>query len=150
MCVIVDNDVVARVLIHDELVFRPLKKSVYDGRHKLVHGGKLTREYVKNATLRSLLVTLDKVGLSRVVSSNEVDAKTDELVQGNACESNDEHVIALALVGRVRLLCTGDLLLTRDFKNKDLINKPRGTVYGGAKAGKLVERKCKCVPCTRT
>ena len=52
-----------------------------------------------------------------------------KLRQNGACKSNDEHVIALAQVSGARLLYSGDGDLRKDFKNKELIDHPRGKVY---------------------
>ena len=46
--------------------------------------------------------------------------------------SDDPHVLALARTAGVRLLYTGDRDLMADFKNKELIDRPRGRVYTGA------------------
>ena len=43
-------------------------------------------------------------------------------------ESDDPHVLGLALVSGARLLYTNDLNLQKDFKNPALI-RPRGKVY---------------------
>ena len=54
------------------------------------------------------------------------------LGRGNV-RSDHIHVIALANASGARLLYTEDKGLMDDFKNKDLISKPRGTVYSRAK-----------------
>ena len=46
-----------------------------------------------------------------------------------AVKSDDPHIIALAQVSGARLLYSNDKSLQQDFKNKDLINNPRGKVY---------------------
>ena len=71
----------------------------------------------------------------RLVRDQEVRAETSRLerekarrVEG-ACKSNDEHVIALARIGGARLLYSRDLTLHQDFRNKRLIDDPRGQIY---------------------
>ena len=44
-------------------------------------------------------------------------------------KSNDLHVIALARISGARLLYSDDKKLRKDFKNKHLVNSPRGKVY---------------------
>lgn len=48
---------------------------------------------------------------------------------GNSLRSNDEHVLALALVSGARLLVAHDRRLRRDFRNPSIISGPRGNVY---------------------
>jgi hypothetical protein len=63
------------------------------------------------------------------VSSELIDEQIKEI--DGLCESNDQHVIALARVDRqrARVLVTNDQALQNDFKNKSLIDKPRGIIY---------------------
>ena len=44
-------------------------------------------------------------------------------------QSDDPHILALAVVSGARLLYSNDRLLQHDFKNPALINQPRGKVY---------------------
>jgi hypothetical protein len=56
------------------------------------------------------------------------------------CTCDDEHIIALALVSRARLLCSNDQNLVEDFTNRKIINKPRGKVYKNSKHKHLIAR----------
>ena len=60
---------------------------------------------------------------------SNVDAKTQELLNQGLYTSNDPHVLALAIVSGARLLYSNDADLQQDFKDKRLIDKPRGKVY---------------------
>jgi hypothetical protein len=42
--------------------------------------------------------------------------------------SNDCHVIALATIANVRILCTDDVSLMSDFKDKRLLDRPCGEI----------------------
>ena len=63
------------------------------------------------------------------MTDEDVDARTDELRRRTVCTSNDEHVLALALVSGARLLYTNDEALIADFKNREIVANPRGKVY---------------------
>ena len=56
-------------------------------------------------------------------------AKTQDLQDEGQCRSDDPHVLALAIVSGARLLYSNDAALQRDFKDKRLIDSPRGKVY---------------------
>ena len=63
----------------------------------------------------------------------EDDAKINEvkkkLKAEQKCRSNDLHIIALAIVSGARLLYSQDQLLQQDFRDKALIDQPRGKIY---------------------
>jgi hypothetical protein len=58
------------------------------------------------------------------------------------CRSNDLHIIALARVARVGLLCSRDQALADDFTNRTLIANPRGRVYKYARHRTLLPQFC--------
>jgi len=58
----------------------------------------------------------------------------------NICRSDDIHILALARAGGARLLYTEDKDLKKDFKNKAIIDDPRGKIYSGAKNKRLLKR----------
>ena len=53
------------------------------------------------------------------------------------CRSDDEHVLALAVVSGARLLYTNDTALIADFKNREIIANPRGKVYSTAVSNRV-------------
>ena len=65
----------------------------------------------------------------RYEETRSVKQLTFDLVNTGACESDDEHVIALANIGCGRLLFSNDRALQRDFRNRELVNNPRGRVF---------------------
>ena len=58
-----------------------------------------------------------------------MDKGEEKLLQEEGCRSNDTHVIALAQISGARLLYSNDKDLHVDFKNKRLIDEPRGKIY---------------------
>lgn len=69
-----------------------------------------------------------RYGRIRIKNDGDVNARTAELAE-SALRSDDPHVIALAQVSGARLLYSNDGKLQRDFKDRDLINNPGGSVY---------------------
>ena len=65
----------------------------------------------------------------------EKDEKVDQeqrIVERNGgLRSDDPHIIALARVGNVRILCSFDEDLHVDFKKKQFVDLPRGRIYLG-------------------
>ena len=63
------------------------------------------------------------------MADDNVEARTIDLRRRDVCNSNDQHVLALALVSGARLLYTNDAALIADFKNRQIVANPRGKVY---------------------
>jgi len=134
MCIIIDNDVVHQVLLKpDDVKYAELRAAILHAAVadvRMVYGGHLRVEYFRSRRLRRLLVTLDRAGRANAVSDSAVDSREASIRASTLkCRSNDVHVIALAQVSGVRLLCSEDGALHDDFRNPRLLNKPRGKVY---------------------
>ena len=99
----------------------------------LVVGGHLLTELDESTAFRQWRATAANVGRVRIVQASHVDELADELRERNACVSDDEHVIALAQLSGARLLYSNDGDLHTDFRNKHLIDQPRGKVYSTLK-----------------
>lgn len=142
MCLIIDTDTIHRVFPTPCNDYAPIFRALNEKRARLVYGGQLKRDYEKTH-FRRLLLRLDQQGSARQVPDAEVDAQAKQLVESKVCRSNDQHILALAIVGRVRLLCTMDNDLAADFRNPLILNAPRGNIYRrGADAGRLLRRHC--------
>ena len=100
------------------------------GSGRLVAGGLLMRELERSAPgFREWAVQAIQSGKMRVANQGKIADKTAMLREAGACKSNDHHVIALAQVSGARLLYSNDQNLQDDFKDKNLIDNPRGAVY---------------------
>jgi hypothetical protein len=77
----------------------------------------------------ALLIQLDRAG--RLRSADEIRLRQEErrLRASGICRSNDSHVLALAIVSGARTLATFDQALTDDFRDAEIVNGPRGSVY---------------------
>ena len=131
MCVIVDASVGDEVFGSSRSsAGEQFFKWLSDGKGILVIGGKLRKEfYDKSHTFSIWAQQAQNAGIIRNVNDAKVDDKTRQIVADGNCKSNDSHVIALAQLGGARLLYSNDGDLQQDFKNKTLIDKPRGKVY---------------------
>lgn len=136
MCAIIDANV------RDE-VFRDHASDVSDagarffqwiasGMGKLVVGGtQILEELYGRAGVhqRSILANLRREGRIVHFDKRQIDERADDLRKAKQCQSNDQHIIALAQISRARLLYSNDQDLHKDFRNKSLIDRPRGSVY---------------------
>jgi hypothetical protein len=143
MCLILDTDVVHLLYPRPSQQFAPVHRAVTEKRARLVYGGELRREYQRMQKFWRILYRLDQDGSARAVSDNAVDTETQNISQTGLCVSNDPHIIALARVANVRLLCTDDRKLLRDFRNAVLLSDPRGHVYTRANHADLIRTKCR-------
>ena len=131
MCAIVDNNVRDQVFGANSQspAGRFFLAWLSSGRGKLVVGGELLRELNEYSDFKRWLRTALGRNIAVAIEDATVDAETAVVQQTGECASDDEHVIALARVSGARLLFTNDGDLQTDFKNRDIINNPRGVIY---------------------
>ena len=129
MCAILDSNVCDRVFGGAD---RPnAGKAFFDwinnGTGRLVIGGsRLQRELNRNHKFKDWSATAIQYGFLRRCDDNLVNQRESSITD---LASNDSHIIALAIESGARLLCTEDKNLIRDFKNRNLIKSPKGSVY---------------------
>lgn len=99
------------------------------GAPRLVAAGKLREELASNDSVRRQLVALERAGRLRSADIGKLRQEERRLRATTACASNDPHVLALAIVSGARTLATDDKHLIADFKNKAIIDQPRGSIY---------------------
>lgn len=145
MCAIVDADVAHRFFgdpVDEEL--RPLWEWIASGSGVLVAGGRQLDELYRVGSAARALRNWERTRRARFVPRDAVEAETGNLARTNLCASNDHHVIALARVSGARLLCSQDKDLHTDFRNRELINDPRGAVYQYATQTHLLQHSRSC------
>lgn len=146
MCIIVDNNVVRRVLVvdddpdlgglHDCLVGAKLP------RVRMVYCRELLREYGGNRDVLRIVLALDRAGRARAAPETAVRAEEARLRSQGTLRSNDYHIVALARTTGVRLLCSDDGDLWKDFNDKALLDHPRGKVYTRRRHRGLLVEAC--------
>ena len=114
------------------------------GRIVYSTGGAFAREMGHRT--RAKLLTYVRAGKAQVVSADRFVDDERSLRESTDLHSDDPHVLALARWTRVRLLYTGDASLIADFKNKQLIDHPRGKVYSSAANADLLTRAACTAP----
>lgn len=138
MCAIVDANVASAI-------FRPDRSDaasaffewINAGPGRLVVGGKLRAELGLLDSFSKWQREAILAGRVRNYSDDEVKAQTHIVKNTGLCQSDDEHIIALAQVSGARLLYSHDKRLHDDFGNSELIKKPRGKVYSTLTGPKL-------------
>jgi predicted nucleic acid-binding protein len=139
MCVIVDANLAGLVFAsppHPDFV--PVLDWLQQRDGCLVVGGHLADELSRIEKARRFVVQLQRAGIARQVPAADVAREEAEVTATGLCESNDSHVVALARVSGARTLCTHDQALQRDFRNPQLVAKPRGAIYQRPAHGKLL------------
>ena len=140
MCAIVDVNVAHQVFGKNR---PPAGKRFFEWlsgpRGQLVVGGRLLEELSGNARLLQWLKSASLYGRARSVIDEDVNGRAELLRRNDICTSNDEHVIALALVSGARLLYTNDQALIDDFKSRDIVAGPRGKIYTTARNDRFTE-----------
>ena len=109
---------------------KPARSASRKRRPRLVVGGKLLTE-LRRALGAERMRRMTEAQLAGTIVQADAEKVKDcaqEFETKEAMESDDPHVLGLALVSGARLLYTNDQLLQKDFTNRALI-RPRGKVY---------------------
>jgi hypothetical protein len=110
-----------------------------------VAAGKLREELAQNTDVRRQLVQLDRAGRPRSADPERLQREEQRLRAAAAGQSNDLHVLALAIASGARTLATDDNALAADFRNKRLIDHPRGSIYRDPEVhGRLLRHTSSC------
>ena len=130
MCAIIDADVVAEAFGRKQTpAGQAFRQSVDCQGLRLIVGGELLDELDKHQNFRTWRAVARQYGRVQIIGRGIADLLANQLWSLSSCVSNDVHVIALAQVGGARLLFSNDKPLHRDFKEKRLIDGPRGKVF---------------------
>ena len=143
MCIIIDASVFGRFLREPPSEDAIPIHNWLNGKGRIVYstGGKFANEIGRKA--RERLLTYVRAGRAIEVKAERLHEEETALAEQIA--SDDPHVLALARVSGARLLYTNDANLMADFKNKRLIDDPRGSVYTRAANAHLF-RRAVCAP----
>lgn len=112
------------------------------GNGSLVAGGKLLEELDKISEFTAWRMQAILAGRFRILNASEVNKEASRVAKD--CKSDDPHVIAVARISRARLLHSFDDNLKQDFKNKKLIDGPRGKVYTSEDQAHLLRQPNLC------
>lgn len=150
--------------------FSPITDWLFKKGGNLVFGGHLWHEYCgghvvadlapgkpepgETSRVKLFIKSLFQSGRAIQIGQKDVLKEQRVVVEIGICRSNDTHVIALARLSGARTLVTspesnknptGDKLLQIDFKNRQLINNPKGSIYKNRTHRKLLQhtRACK-------
>lgn len=145
MCLIIDaNCAVEALCPSPSAEFAPVMEAIHSKGVKMVMGGaKLRGEYEKLSKVWRYIKMLDQAGRVRVVKDADVDTLEAQLQASGVLASDDPHIIALAQVAGVRLLCSKDQNLHLDFVSQAIINKPRGKIYQNSGHAALLRNCCR-------
>lgn len=145
MCVIVDANLASTIFSsppHPDFV--PVLDWLQERDGCLVVGGHLARELDRLQNARRFVVALLRAGRARRIPDETVEQRTGELETTGLCESNDCHVIGLALASGARTLCTHDKALQRDFRKAAIVSNPRGSIYLRPAHARLLRHSSSC------
>ena len=130
MCAIVDANVAGEVFGKSvSPAGREFFNWLHDGRGRLVVGGKLLKELEGRQDFTKWAAEAKRAGRLTTLNVDQVKERTREIEREAKHSSNDPHVLAVAQIGGARLLFTNDQALVRDFRNRHLIDGPRGRIY---------------------
>ena len=116
MCAILDTNCIGKFIKGIDEDIKPVRHWVYNKNGKIVYANteKFRAEW-SGSKARELMRQLQRRNKFIEVPVQDVVKKENELKE--IIKSDDEHIIALALVGKVKVLVSDDRKLIRDFKD---------------------------------
>ena len=141
MCIIVDANKMGTFLadpIRDEVA--PIHQWLEKKSGTLVYstGGKFALEV--GETSKQKLASYMRAGRAKLVDATDFEADERHLNDIAVLRSDDPHVLALARFSGARVLYTADRDLKDDFKDKRIIDSPRGKIYSRQQHASLLTR----------
>ena len=143
MCMIIDTNVLGQFLSEPqsqdcEPIYRWVGRG---GRIIYSSGGQFDRE-IRGVT-KTKLNELARSGSAILVDAGKIQKFEAAVERDGFCKSNDFHILALAKFSGARVLYTRDRNLIEDFRNKAVIDNPRGKIYSG-KANRNLLKSSTC------
>ena len=144
MCMIIDANVMGKFLRDSknedcDPIYRWLRNG---GKILYSSGGRFKHEIGEFAKIK--LSELSGKGNAILVGAEKFYKIEHDIKIGKLCKSDDFHILALAKFTGARVLYTKDRKLIKDFKNKILIDNPRGRIYSSkSNAGLLNQSICR-------
>lgn len=141
MCMIVDTDRLADFAA-ESVESAPIHLWLRKLQGNVVYstGGKFDSELNRVPEARRRLEAYQRAGRARFVPPDSLREEVAGLETGELVRSNDAHVLALARVSGARLLYTGDKALMDDFRDPEIVPRPKGKIYSGAGNKSLLTR----------
>jgi len=135
MCVILDTNCIGKFIKGTDEGIKPVRHWVYRKNGKIVYAAteKFRAEW-KGSKARDLMRELQRRNKFIEVPAQDVAERENELKE--IIKSDDEHIIALALVAEVKILVSDDNTLIADFKN----HIAQGKVYKRKKHAHLLKK----------
>ena len=154
MCIVIDVDTIPSVFnsnASDHLEFKPVNIWIYSGRGKMVYGDtKYKEELGRLENYYDILAEFWRKGRVQEVRAADVDRVADEVSQITSGTSfDDQHIAAIVIVSRCRLICTHDKTSMRFLTNTDLYPKGarRPSIYSGLQNRRLLYDRRIVQPC---
>ena len=135
MCVILDTNCIGKFIKGTDEDIKPVRHWVYRKNGKIVYAAteKFKAEW-KGSKARDLMRELQRRNKFIEAPVQDVEERENELKK--IIKSDDEHIIALALVAEVKVLVSDDNTLIADFKN----HVTHGKVYRTKKHTHLLKK----------
>ena len=139
MCLILDANKFGDFLDKKNVDMQPVRDWHNRGNNSFVHSltKRLKRELKKSTRMERNFLQWISSGKVRIVDEREVEEEETKLKNdpSKVLKSNDEHIIALALVSGTKLLVSEDKKLHKDFKSI-----VKGNVYQNKKHKRLLRQ----------
>ena len=149
MCLVIDTCALAMVFDggnKKHAAFAPVLKWLTVGKGRMIYGGtKYNAELGKLPKVFSLVIELSKQRKTVQLSNSEVDPIAAQLkTKFPAPDFNDEHIVALVIASRCRVVCTNDNVAISYLRRPDVFVGYKGVMRPSIYRGYKTHKKLCC------
>ena len=133
MCLVIDANCFSLVFSKATNGFTPVKVWIYDGTGRMIYGGTKYNRELADGGMLPLFKELSTARKTTLISNASVDAIAAELkLKFPEAKFNDEHIVALVIASRCRVVCSNDATAIAYLKRVDVF-----AGYAGVKRPKI-------------
>jgi hypothetical protein len=133
MCVVIDANCFGLVFSKTENGFTPVKAWIYKGSGRMIYGGTKYNRELRDGGMLNLLKELSTVRKTAHIPNATVDSIAAKLkIKFPEAKFNDEHIAALVIASRCRVVCSVDDTAVTYLKRPDVF-----AGYAGVKRPKI-------------
>jgi hypothetical protein len=133
MCLVIDANCFSLVFGRKHTGFTPVMDWIDGGKGRMIYGGKKYFQELKDWKMLGVVKELRTARKAVHVSDTQVDSIADALkLKVHKADFDDEHILALVIVSRCRVVCTNDKRAMPYLKDRALF-----AVYAGLQRPKI-------------
>lgn len=130
MCLVIDANCFGLVFdskVKEHAKFVPVYRWIMDGRGRMIYGGTKYNTELRDGGMLGVVAELSRKSKTVQIPNTAVDSIAATLkIKFPDVAFNDEHIVALVIASRCRVVCTNDNLAISYLKRPDVFSDHQG------------------------